>query len=124
MKTHLFLSVLGLRPHGDGVFGHQKRSFSKTLSRVDLFENAVFMLSCGRVKTELFENADVRTSIYDVPEHAQGSLGISQGHFDCLFSFVKVRTAEFECSSVFVWNGDIFENAPRSPRVDAGNLNG
>ena len=49
-----FLSVLGLRPHGDGVFGRQKRSFSKTLSRVDLFENAVFMLSCGRVKAELF----------------------------------------------------------------------
>ena len=58
-----FLSVLGRRPHGDGVFGHRKRSFSKTLSRVDLFENAVFMLSYGRVKTELFENADVIASI-------------------------------------------------------------
>ena len=44
-------------------FGHRKRSFSKTLSRVDLFENAVFMLSCGRVKTELFKNADVTASI-------------------------------------------------------------
>ena len=75
------------------------------LSRVDLFENAVFMLSCGRVKTELFENADVTSSIYDVSEHAHGSLGIMQGHFDCLFSFVKVRTVEFECSSVFVWTG-------------------
>ena len=96
---------MGLRPHGDGVFGHQKRSFSKTLSSVDLFENAVFMLSCGRVKTELFENADVTASIYDVSEHAHGSLGITQGHFDCLFSFVKVRTVEFECSSVFVWTG-------------------
>ena len=85
-----FLSVLGKRPHGDGVFGHQKRSFSKTLSRVDLIENAIFMLSCGRVKTELLENADVTASIYDVLEHAHGSLGISQGHFDCLFSFVKV----------------------------------
>ena len=72
---------------------------------MDLFENAVFMLSCGRVKTELFENADVTASIYDVPEHAQGSLGISQGHFDCLFSFVKGRTEEVECSSVFVWTG-------------------
>ena len=70
---------------------------------MDLFENAVFMLSCGRVKTELFENADVTASFYDVSEHAHGSLGITQGHFDCLFSFVKVRTAEFECSSVVVW---------------------
>ena len=63
------------------------------------------MLSCGRVKTELFENADITASIYDVSEHAQGSSGITQGHFDCLFSFVKVRTEEFEWSSVFVWTG-------------------
>ena len=63
------------------------------------------MLSCGLVKTELFENADVTASIYDVSEHAHGSLGITQGHFDCLFSFVEVevRTAKFECSCVFVW---------------------
>ena len=72
---------------------------------MDLFENAVFMLSCGRVKTELFENADVTVSIYDVSEYAHGYLGITQGHFDCLFSFVKFRTVEFECSSVFVWTG-------------------
>ena len=70
------------------------------------------MLPCGRVKTELFESADVTASIYDVPEHAHGSLGITQGHFDSLFSFVKVRTEEFECSSVFMWTGYIFENAP------------
>ena len=72
---------------------------------MDLFENAVFMFSCGRVKTELFENADVTASVYDVPEHAHGSLGIMQGYFDCLFSFVKVRTEEFGCNSVFVWTG-------------------
>ena len=72
---------------------------------MDLFENAVLMLSCGRVKTEVFENADVTASIYDVSEHVHGSLGITQGHFVCFLSFVKVRTAEFECSSVFVWTG-------------------
>ena len=70
---------------------------------MDLFENVVFMLSCGRVKTELFENADDTASIYDVSEHAHGSLGITEGHFVCFLSFVKVRAAEFECSSVFVW---------------------
>ena len=72
---------------------------------MDLFENAVFMLSCGRVKTELFENADVKASIYDISQHAHRSLGTTKGHFDCLFSFVKVRTAKFECSSIFVWTG-------------------
>ena len=83
---------------------------------MDLSENTVFILSCGRVKTELFENADVTASIYDVPEHAHGSLGITQGHFDCLFSFVKVRRAEFESKKRLRVDGDIFENAPR---VDA-----
>ena len=83
----------------------RSRIFLKTLPRVDLFENAVFMLSCGRVKTELFENADVKASIYFVSEHAHGSLGTTKGHFDCLFSFVQVRTAKFECSSVFAWTG-------------------
>ena len=72
---------------------------------MDLFENAVFLLSCGRVKTELFKNADVKASIYDVSEHAHGSLGTTKGYFDCLFSFVEVRTAKFERSSVFVWTG-------------------
>ena len=63
---------------------------------------AVFTLSCGRVKTELFESADVTASIYYVSEHAHGALGITQGHFDCLFSFVKVRTAEKHISFVKV----------------------
>ena len=78
---------------------------------MDLFENAVFMFSCGRVKTQLFENADVTISIYDVPEDVHGSSGIMQGHFDCLCSFVKVRTEEFESSSDFVWTG-IFSKTP------------
>ena len=75
------------------------------LSRVDLFENAVFMLWCGRVKRELFENPDVTASIYDLSGHAHGSLGITQWHFDYLFSIVKFQTVEFECSSDFVWTG-------------------
>ena len=57
---------------------------------------------------ELFENADVTALIYDVSEHAHGSFGITQGHFDYLFSFVKVETEEFECSSVFVWTRIFF----------------
>ena len=43
--------------------------------------------ACGRVKTELFrqfDNADVTSSIHDVSEHAHGSFGITQGHFDTL----------------------------------------
>ena len=113
---HLLLHLGPVHPYPDFIrfglastrrrrFRFQKRSFSKTLSRVDLFENAVFMLSCGRVKTELFENADVTASIYYVSEHADGSLGITRGHFACLFSFIEAPTSKFACSSVFVWTG-------------------
>ena len=40
-----------------------KTEFSKTVSRVEIIENSVFMLSCGRAKTYLFENDDV-TSLF------------------------------------------------------------
>ena len=46
---------------------------------MDLFEKAIFMLSCGWVKTELFENAEVTASTYDVTEHANRSLGSRKG---------------------------------------------
>ena len=58
-KNGGFFSVLALRPHVNGVFGMRKRRFSKTLSRVEVFKNAVFVFTCGRVKTEVFENDDV-----------------------------------------------------------------
>ena len=59
LKKEGFFSVLALRPHVNGVFGMRKRRFLKTLSRVEVFENAVFVLTCGQVKTEVFENDDV-----------------------------------------------------------------
>ena len=43
------------------------------------------MLSCGRVKTELFENADVKASIYDVSEHGHGFLGSRKGNLIVFF---------------------------------------
>ena len=72
LKTEVFFSVLALRPHVNGVFGMRKRRFSKTLSRVEVFENAVFVFTCRRVKTEVFENAvfvftcgQVKTEIFE-----------------------------------------------------------
>ena len=35
--------------------GHRKRIFSKTLSRLEIFENAGFSFTCGRTKMEVFE---------------------------------------------------------------------
>ena len=36
------------------TFGHWKCTFSKTLSRVKIFENASFLCTCWRTKTEVF----------------------------------------------------------------------
>ena len=81
------------------------------------------------MKTELFENADVTASIYHPSKHSLGSLGMTRGHFACLFSFIKVQmsnivtecrislsNSEFRMPQRFRVDGDIFENGPH---VDA-----
>ena len=72
---------------------------------MDLCENAVFMLSCGRVKTELFENADVTASIYDVPEHAHGSLGFTQGHLIVCFLLSKFEKRSLNAAASLCGRG-------------------
>ena len=54
--SEIFFSSLALRPHVYGEKGHTKHIFSKTLSRVEIFKNAVLLYSCGQTKTEVFEN--------------------------------------------------------------------
>ena len=49
----------GFRPHVSDENGNRKLNLLKRLSRVEFFENAVFVFPCGRGKTELFENYDV-----------------------------------------------------------------
>ena len=48
LKTHLFLSVFGFPSTRRRRFQSPKTKLFETLSRVDLFENAVFLFSCGR----------------------------------------------------------------------------
>ena len=47
-----------------GENGHLKRVFSKTLSRVEIFENAGFSFIYGRSKREVFEYDDVISRNY------------------------------------------------------------
>ena len=54
-----FFSVLAYRPHVSSENGHRKRIFSKTLSWVEIFENAGFSLTRGRTKTKVFKCDDV-----------------------------------------------------------------
>ena len=53
LKTHTFLSVFAFENGGVCL---RKRRFSKTLSRVEVFENGGSASLCGRAKTEVFEN--------------------------------------------------------------------
>ena len=52
LKTEIFFSVLTLRLtlHVNGVFGNHK---------TELFENAVFVFTCRRAKTNVFLNDNV-----------------------------------------------------------------
>ena len=61
-KTELFCSGYGYRPHYNAENDQRKRSYSKTLSRVERFENDAFWKRCFLVwteKTMLSENGDV-----------------------------------------------------------------
>ena len=61
-KTELFCSGYGYRPHYNAANDHRKRSHSKTLSKVERFENDVFWKRCFLVwteKTMISENDDV-----------------------------------------------------------------
>ena len=58
-KTETFFSDYGYRSHVTGVFGHRKRTFSNTLSRVKIFENGDLSYSCERAKTRVFKYGDV-----------------------------------------------------------------
>ena len=62
MKTELFCSGYGYRPRYNAENDHRKRSHSKTLSRVERFENDVFWKRCFLVwtkKTMPSEKGDV-----------------------------------------------------------------
>ena len=70
-KTQRFLSGFAFSPHVSGEYAHRKRNLSKTVSRVETFENATLAFSCGRMKTEPFENDDVTVSN---PVHPRASV--------------------------------------------------
>ena len=50
-----FSSSLACRLHVSGKNGHRKRVFSRTLSKVEIFDDAVLLYSCGWMETEVHE---------------------------------------------------------------------
>ena len=95
------------RPHVSGEFGHQKRYFSKTLPRVESFENTIYLCSCGRVKTELLKNAYVMVwyPASDLRWRTERITFVSLllGLFSSLMAFIELNVAlrkiQAECVS-------------------------
>ena len=59
LKKDFFPSSLACRLHVSGKNGHRKRVFSRTLSKGEIFDDAVMLYSCGWMETEVHENDDV-----------------------------------------------------------------
>ena len=55
LKKDFFSSSLACRLHVSGKNGHRKRLFSRTLSKVEIFDDAVLLYSCGWMETEVHE---------------------------------------------------------------------
>ena len=55
LKKDFFPSSLACRLHVSGKNGHRKRVFSRTLSKVEIFDDAVLLYSCGWMETEVHE---------------------------------------------------------------------
>ena len=47
---------MACRLHASGKNGHRKREFSRTLSRVEIFEDALLLYSYGWLETKVLEN--------------------------------------------------------------------
>ena len=105
MKRRFFSSV-ACHPHVSGENGHRKPVFSKTLSRVEIFENAGFSTTCRRTKTEVFQmNMMMSYIIILLPALrmlCEGCYGIS-----IVSAFSGGRTKKFPIRYVWTW---IFSN--------------
>ena len=97
-KTLLFLYGYGFRPHESDENNQWKRNFSKTLSRVELFENADFPCTCGQTKTELFEKAEDKLS---VPIHSAQYYKLIEGSGRALSFLVFYNWAYFKPNCLF-----------------------
>ena len=108
-KTELFCSGCGYRPHYNAVNDHWKRSHSKTLSRVERFENDAFWKRCFLVwteKTMLAENGDVIKNRHDrAPDHSTVSIQNGGQALPHGFNFAPISRADIlKCVCVeFIW---------------------
>ena len=103
LKTEIFSFGLAFCPHVSRENDHRKRIFSKTLYRVEMFENACFLFTCGGTKTKVFEFDDV---IHRILHRILLALRMGTVRDDIYFHRL----------SFFVWTG---ENDSTTLSVDA-----
>ena len=101
-KTHLFISVLESRPHGDGDYGHREQNFSKMLPRVDFLKT---LFSCCRVDGWKRSFLKTLTSQYRFTEY-QSTCSVLLDHaraFYLLVFFHRSSNVEYR-----IWNVTAF----------------
>ena len=114
-----FFSIFVLSPRVNGVYRYKTGSFSKTVPRVEIFENEGFnTFTYGRTKTEVFE-------YYDVIHHMPLALStLCKGCYRIVLAFScgQAKTIEIRytctCGSVFFFfegeKSSLFQNYPDS----------
>ena len=103
-KRRFFFSVLAFRPHVNGIFGNQKRRFSKTVPTAKFLENANLSFSWGRMKRKssntimlkLIQISYLRTRIFF--ENGEGKSPDTSGR-GLTDSFVVSELQEITASS-------------------------
>ena len=81
-----------------------KQNFSKTLSRVEMFENAVFVFSCEHLTTELFYNDDVMRSNWTFSKRFRVRWPLSSDTLK-LQAKTKEEKLAFSIKDGYVWTG-------------------
>ena len=120
-KTELFCCGYGYRPHYKAENDHRKRSHSKTLSRVEQFENDAFWKPCFLVWTEitmLSQNSDV-IKIDSIGRQTtrpwESKMADRRYHVASLLIGVVVWTGENDTKTIGV-DANLFENGAKQLR--------
>ena len=97
LKTQLFLYGHSFRLHVSDENDQWKRNFSKTLTRVELLKNAVFVCTCGQTKTGLFENAE-DTQFQSTLRNIRADLfKMADGRFPFLYFILGLISNKIAC---------------------------
>ena len=118
-KTKLFCCGYGYRPHYKAENDHRKRSHSKTLSRVEQFENDAFWKPCFLVWTEITIQSGDAIKIDSIGRQTtrpwESKMADRRYHVASLLIGVVVWTGENDTKMISV-DANLFENGAKQLR--------